>query len=304
MHSGKTILAVGSIAIDTLETPNGNRKNILGGSASYFSIAAGLLAPVKLVGVVGEDYPEEGWQKFRSRSINTDNVHIESGKTFRWGGKYSDDYTTRDTLFTELGVFEKFSPKIKKEDYNSPLVFLGNIQPDLQLAVAKLTSKADYIVSDTMNLWIDLFPDRLDEVLSRTTIFLINHEEAQQYTGESDISNAAKKLLTAGPEIVVIKLGAEGAFLATENNEVFIPVYPVQQVLDPTGAGDSFAGGFMGYLAQTNAPDFIDAVVMGSAMASFCVEGFGLESLLLAAPMLLNERVKKIKSCLHDGVQL
>ena len=304
MHSGKTILAVGSIAIDTLETPNGNRKNILGGSASYFAIAAGLLAPVKLVGVVGDDYPEEGWQMFKSRSINTDNVHTKSGKTFRWGGKYSDDYTTRDTLFTELGVFEKFSPKIKKEDYNSPLVFLGNIQPDLQLAVAKLTSKADYIVSDTMNLWIDLFPDRLDEVLSRTTIFLINHEEAQQYTGESDISNAAKKLLTAGPEIVVIKLGAEGAFLATENNEVFIPVYPVEQVLDPTGAGDSFAGGFMGYLAQTNAPDFIDAVVMGSAMASFCVEGFGLESLLLAAPMLLNERVKKIKSRLHDGVQL
>ena len=301
MHSGKTILAVGSIAIDTLETPNGNRKNILGGSASYFAIAAGLLAPVKLV---GEDYPEEGWQMFKSRSINTDNVHIESGKTFRWGGKYSDDYTTRDTLFTELGVFEKFSPKIKKEDYNSPLVFLGNIQPDLQLAVAQLISKADYIVSDTMNLWIDLFPDRLDEVLSRTTIFLINHEEAQQYTGESDISAAAKKLLTAGPEIVVIKLGAEGAFLTTENNEVFIPVYPVQQVLDPTGAGDSFAGGFMGYLAQTNAPDFIDAVLMGSAMASFCVEGFGLESLLLVAPMLLNERVKKIKSRLHDGVQL
>ena len=304
MNSGKTILAVGSIAIDTLETPNGNRKNILGGSASYFAIAAGLLAPVKLVGVVGDDYPEEGWQMFKSRSINMDNVHIESGKTFRWGGKYSDDYTTRDTLFTELGVFEKFSPKIKKEDYNSPLVFLGNIQPDLQLAVAKLTSKADYIVSDTMNLWIDLFPDRLDEVLSRTTIFFINHEEAQQYTGESDISNAAKKLLTAGPEIVVIKLGAEGAFLATENNEVFIPVYPVEQVLDPTGAGDSFAGGFMGYLAQTNAPDFIDAVVMGSAMASFCVEGFGLESLLLATPMLLNDRVEKIKSCLHEGVQL
>ena len=304
MHSGKTILAVGSIAIDTLETPNGNRKNILGGSASYFSMAAGLLAPVKLVGVVGYDYPEEGWQMFKSRSINTDNVHIESGKTFRWGGRYSDDYTTRDTLFTELGVFEAFKPSIKTEDCASPFIFLGNIQPDLQLRVAELTRDAEYIVSDTMNLWIDLFPDRLDEVLSRTTIFLINHEEAQQYTGESDTSNAAKKLLTAGPEIVVIKLGSEGAFLATENNEVFIPVYPVEQVLDPTGAGDSFAGGFMGYLAQTNAPDFIDAVVMGSAMASFCVEGFGLESLLLVAPMLLNERVKKIKSCLHEGVRL
>ena len=304
MHSGKTILAVGSIAIDTLETPNGNRKNVLGGSASYFSIAAGLLAPVKLVGVVGEDYPDEGWQMLRSRGINTENVHIKSGKTFRWGGKYSDDYSTRDTIFTELGVFEKFSPKIKEEDFNSPLVFLGNIQPDLQLAVAKLTSNAEYIVSDTMNLWIDLFPDKLDEVLSRTTIFLINHEEAEQYTGENDISCASKKLLAAGPKIVVIKLGSEGAFLAYENNEVFVPIYPVRQVLDPTGAGDSFAGGFMGYIAQTNAPDFIDAVVTGAAMASFCVEGFGLEALLRATPMLLNGRVEKIKSCLHSGVHL
>ena len=304
MNSGKTILAVGSIAIDTLETPNGNRKNILGGSASYFSIAAGLLAPVNLVGVVGEDYPDEGWQMLRSRGINTENVHIKSGKTFRWGGKYSDDYSTRDTIFTELGVFEKFSPKIKEEDFNSPLVFLGNIQPDLQLAVAKLTSNAEYIVSDTMNLWIDLFPDKLDEVLSRTTIFLINHEEAEQYTGENDISCASKKLLAAGPKIVVIKLGSEGAFLAYENNEVFVPIYPVRQVLDPTGAGDSFAGGFMGYIAQTNAPDFIDAVVTGAAMASFCVEGFGLEALLRATPMLLNGRVEKIKSCLHGGVHL
>ncbi len=304
MNSGKTILAVGSIAIDTLETPNGNRKNILGGSASYFSIAAGLLAPVKLVGVVGDDYPDEGWQMFKSRGINTDNVHIESGKTFRWGGKYSDNYSTRDTLFTELGVFEMFSPKIKKEDCNSPLVFLGNIQPDLQLAVANLTSNAKHIVSDTMNLWIDLFPDMLDKVLNRTTIFLINHEEAEQYTGESDLSIAAKKLLSAGPEIVVIKLGSDGAFLATKNNEIFIPVYRVQQVLDPTGAGDSFAGGFMGYLAQTNAPDYLDAVVSGSAMASFCVEGFGLESLLTATPPLLKERVEKIKSCLHEGVRL
>ena len=304
MNSGKTILAVGSIAIDTLETPNGNRKNILGGSASYFSIAAGLLAPVRLVGVVGEDYPDEGWKMLRSRGINTENVHVESGKTFRWGGKYSDDYSTRDTLFTELGVFEKFSPKIKEEDCILPLVFLGNIQPDLQLSVANLTPNAEYIVSDTMNLWIDLFPGKLEEVLAHTTIFLINHEEAEQYTGESDISSSAKKLLASGPEIVVIKLGSKGAFLSYENNEVFVPVYPVKQVLDPTGAGDSFAGGFMGYLAQTNAHYFIDAVVMGSAMASFCVEGFGLESLLLATPMLLNDRVEKIKSCLHDGVQL
>ena len=300
MDKGKTILAVGSIAIDTLETPNGNRKNLLGGSASYFSVAAGLLAPVKLIGVVGDDYPEEGWQMFKSRGINIDNVHVKSGKTFRWGGKYNNDYSSRDTLFTDLGVFETFNPSIRTEDCGSPLIFLGNIQPDLQLGVADLAVGAEHIVSDTMNLWIDLFPKMLNNVLAVSTIFLINHEEAEQFTGESDISRAGRKLLDAGPKIVVIKRGAKGAYLLCENNEFFIPVFPVQKVLDPTGAGDSFAGGFMGYLSQTNKPDFLEAVLVGSAMASFCVEGFGLESLLKTTPFLLSGRVDAIKNSLFE----
>ncbi len=206
-NKGKTILAVGSIAIDTLETPNGNRKNILGGSASYFSVAAGLLAPVKLMGVVGDDYPEEGWKMFKSRGINIDNVHIQSGKTFRWGGRYNNDYSSRETLFTELGVFESFKPLIRAEDCCSPLIFLGNIQPDLQLKIASLTAGAKHVVSDTMNLWIDLFPKLLNNVLAVSTIFLINHEEAEQFTGESNISRAGRKLLAKGPKIVVIKMG-------------------------------------------------------------------------------------------------
>ena len=300
MDKGKTILAVGSIAIDTLETPNGNRKNLLGGSASYFSVAAGLLAPVKLIGVVGDDYPEKGWQMFKSRGINVDNVHVQSGKTFRWGGKYNNDYSSRDTLFTELGVFESFKPSVRTEDCSSPLIFLGNIQPDLQLKVANLTAGAEHVVGDTMNLWIDLFPKMLNKVLAVSTIFLINHEEAEQFTGESDISRAGRKLLAAGPKIVVIKRGAEGAYLVCENNEFFIPVFPVQKVLDPTGAGDSFAGGFMGYLSQTNKPDFLEAVLVGSAMASFCVEGFGLESLLKTTPSLLSGRVNAIKNSLLE----
>ena len=300
MNKRKTILAVGSIAIDTIETPNGNRKNLLGGSASYFSVAAGLLAPVKLVGVVGDDYPEEGWQMFKSRGINTDNVHVQSGKTFRWGGKYNLDYSSRETLFTELGVFENFIPSVQKEDCASPLIFLGNIQPELQLNVASLTKSAEHIVSDTMNLWIDLFPKMLNNVLAVSTIFLINHEEAEQFTGESNISRAGRKLLDAGPNIVVIKRGAKGAYLLCENNEFFIPVFPVQKVLDPTGAGDSFAGGFMGYLSQTNKPDFLEAVLVGSAMASFCVEGFGLESLLKTTPSLLSGRVGAIKNSLLE----
>ena len=302
MNKPKTILAVGSIALDTLETPRGNRQDILGGSATYFSISAGLLAPVKLVGVVGNDFPEEGWQLFRSRNINTDNILVEAGSTFRWGGKYSDDYSVRDTLFTELGVFENFTPSIQEADRLSPLVFLGNIHPSLQKFVAKLTPSAEYIVTDTMNLWIDLFPEKLTEVLKLSTILLINHEEAEQFTGQSEIFKAASDLLSAGPEIVVIKKGADGAYLARGDSRYSIPVFPIKQVIDPTGAGDSFAGGFMGYLSQTSEPDFLEAIIVGSAMASFCVEGFGVESLLKATPKLLGHRVETIKKSMIEKV--
>jgi sugar/nucleoside kinase (ribokinase family) len=302
MNKQKTILAVGSIALDTLITPRGNRQNILGGSATYFSIAAGLLAPVKLVGVVGNDFPEEGWQLFRSRKINTDNILVKDGSTFRWGGKYSDDYSTRDTLFTELGVFEKFSPSIIELDRRSPLVFLGNIHPDLQLTVAKLTRGAEHIVTDTMNLWIDLFPEKVTEVLKLSSILLINHEEAEQFTGQSEIANAASELLSYGPEIVVIKKGADGAYLAHGDVRHSVPIFPIDVLNDPTGAGDSFAGGFMGSLSQSSQPDFLEAVIIGSAMASFCVEGFGVDSLLGATPALLEHRVSTIKKTLVEAV--
>jgi len=302
MNKQKTILAVGSIALDTLITPRGNRQNILGGSATYFSIAAGLLAPVKLVGVVGNDFPEEGWQLFRSRKINTDNILVKDGSTFRWGGKYSDDYSTRDTLFTELGVFEKFSPSIIELDRRSPLVFLGNIHPDLQSTVAKLTRGAEHIVTDTMNLWIDLFPEKVTEVLKLSSILLINHEEAEQFTGQSEIANAASELLSYGPEIVVIKKGADGAYLAHGDVRHSVPIFPIDVLNDPTGAGDSFAGGFMGSLSQSSQPDFLEAVIIGSAMASFCVEGFGVDSLLSATPELLEHRVSTIKKTLVETV--
>jgi sugar/nucleoside kinase (ribokinase family) len=227
---------------------------------------------------------------------------VENGPTFRWGGKYSDDYSTRDTLFTELGVFEKFSPSILDSDRNSPLVFLGNIHPDLQLSVAKLTLNADHIVTDTMNLWIDLFPEKVAEVLKLSTILLINHEEAEQFTGQSEIANAASELLSYGPEIVVIKRGADGAYLANGDVRRSVPVFPINMLNDPTGAGDTFAGGFMGYLSQSSRPDFLEAVIMGSAMASFCVEGFGVESLLSATPELLEHRVSTIKKTLMETV--
>ncbi len=304
MNKQKNILAVGSIAIDTLETPMGNCGDMLGGSASYFSVAASMLAPVKLVGVVGNDYPEKGWKMFKSRNINVDNVQIAQGITFRWGGKYNDDYSSRDTLFTELGVFESFSPNIKQKDCNSPLVFIGNIQPDLQLVVANMVCDPEHVVSDTMNLWIDLFPEKLTDVIKKSSVLLINHEEAEQFTGRADIVSAAQILINMGPQVVVIKMGAGGSYVSHNNRGVFVPVFPVVRVLDPTGAGDSFAGGFMGYLSQTQNPDFIEAVIMGSAMASFCVEGFGLEALLEATAVSLYDRIKIIKGSMPEEAEI
>ena len=295
MQEMKTILAVGSIAIDTVQTPNGSRDNILGGSATYFSLAASLFSPVKVVGVVGNDYPEAGWNLFKSHNINTDNVQVINGKTFRWGCKYNHNYSTRDTLFTELGVFESFSPVIKDEDCRSPFVFLGNIQPDLQLDVARLTTSAEYIVSDTMNLWIDMCPDKVEEVLAISNIFLLNHEEAFQFTGVNNIPDAACQLRNAGPKAVIIKMGEKGAYLSFKDKALYVPVFPVDRVVDPTGAGDSFAGGFMGYLANADDPDFVEAVVYGSAIASFVVENFGPDSLLNVTRDSLGERIDNIK---------
>ena len=295
MQEMKTILAVGSIAIDTIQTPNGNRDNILGGSATYFALAAGIFAPVKLVGVVGNDYPKEGWKLFKSHNINIDNVQVVDGKTFRWGAKYSHDYSSRDTLFTELGVFESFSPVIRRKDCQSPLVFLGNILPDLQLEVAQSMTSVEYIVSDTMNLWIDLCPNKVKEVLAVSHIILINHEEAIQFTGIKDIPGAACMLHSSGPEVVVIKMGANGAYLSYNERAHYFPVFPVERVVDPTGAGDSFAGGFMGCLARMEKPDFIEAVLAGSAVASFGVENFGPESLLNVTRKSLDGRIASIR---------
>ena len=303
MKNIDSILAVGSIAIDTLETPNGNHKNILGGSATYFSVAASLLAPIKLVGVVGNDFPSSGWEMFKSRQINIDNVQILNGKTFRWGGRYNHDYSTRDTLFTDLGVFDSFSPTINSQDrISSPLVFLGNIQPDLQLSIANMIKSYDFVVADTMNLWIDLAREKLTEVFSIANIFLINHEEAFQYTGLDNVQDSAKKLHEAGPEVIIIKLGSKGSFLSFENNGYFIPAFPVKKVLDPTGAGDSFAGGFMACLAQPTKTDFLESAIMGTAMASFCVECVGTQALQKITTKDLNKRMNIIKNKMNTAV--
>jgi sugar/nucleoside kinase (ribokinase family) len=282
MSATKPILAVGSIALDSLETIEGNRTEIIGGSSTYFGLAAKLFAPVSLVGVVGEDFPQEGWNLLSNTNIDVKNIQIQPGTTFRWGGRYNNDYSHRETLFTNLGVFEKFEPSILENYKKADFLFLGNIQPDLQLNVANQMESVKTIVCDTMNLWIDLCPDKLWDVLKRVDIFLLNDEEAVQLTAKKNLSEAANQLLQSGPRVVVIKQGANGALLTYDDVSVQIPVFPIKSLIDPTGAGDSFAGGFIGHLVNSGSNDLIEAVITGAAIASFTVSGFGVEGLLEA----------------------
>jgi len=282
MTATKPILAVGSIALDSLETIEGNRTEIIGGSSTYFGLAAKLFAPVSLVGVVGDDFPQEGWDLLSNTNIDVKNIQIQPGTTFRWGGRYNNDYSHRETLFTNLGVFEKFQPSILENYKKADFLFLGNIQPDLQLNVASQMESVKTIVCDTMNLWIDLCPDKLWDVLKKVDIFLLNDEEAIQLTGKKNLSEAANQLLQSGPSVVIIKQGANGALLTYDDVSVQIPVFPIKSLIDPTGAGDSFAGGFIGHLVNGGSNDLIEAVITGAAIASFTVSGFGVEGLLEA----------------------
>ena len=294
MNNHKSILAVGSIALDNIQTIHDTKKNLLGGSATYFSIAASLFTKTNVVGVVGTDFPQEHWDLLKSKRINTENIKVLNGETFSWGGKYDYNFKTRETIFTNLGVFEHFNPQISYEAKNSPLVFLGNIHPELQLTVAQSINKPEYIITDTMNLWIDTAPELLNKVINLTDIMLLNDEESLQLTSARNITDAANILLKMGPKSVIIKLGSKGALIAHNQSHSYIPVYPIERVIDPTGAGDSFAGGFMGYLSQNNNTSLLEAVKIGSAVASFCVEDFGVNGLLKMDNTKLKNRVKII----------
>ena len=295
MQTKKTILGVGSLALDTLETPKGNREKILGGSSTYFAIATSMFAPLSLVGVVGNDFPQSAWDLFHNKGVDTKNIQVENGKTFQWGGKYSDDYSTRDTLFTELGVFETFSPQIQDDFRNTNILFLGNIHPSLLMNVLEQMQSIEMVVTDTMNLWIDLDKNGLMDVVSKTNMFLLNDEEALQLTGYSNIHDAGSYLLDKGPDIVVIKQGGNGSLIAYKDERIQIPVVPNIDVYDPTGAGDSFAGGLIGYIANESQTDIVEAVITGSAVASFTVSGFGVEGLLDANLEMIENRKKQIR---------
>ncbi|MCS6884397.1 MAG: PfkB family carbohydrate kinase [Acidobacteriota bacterium] len=296
-----SILAVGSIAFDAVETPFGSREQILGGSCTHFAIAASFFTSVNVVAVVGEDFTDEQLAVFKSRKINTAGLERRPGKTFRWKGKYGYDLNTRETIYTHLNVFADFDPKIPEEFKDTPFLFLGNISPKLQLEVFKNT-RPRFTALDTMNYWIESTPDELRELLQFVDLLIINDEEARELAREANLIKAARKILSFGPKRLVVKRGEYGAAMFSQESYFAMPAFPTEDVFDPTGAGDTFAGGFIGYLAAVNSTDENDmrrAMIYASVMASFNVEEFGCDRMLRLTYREINERFKYFKRIMH-----
>jgi sugar/nucleoside kinase (ribokinase family) len=297
-----SLLAVGSVAFDSIRTPYGSAEDVLGGSATYFSVAASWFAPVRLVAVVGEDFNQEYLEVFQARSIDIAGLERVPGRTFRWRGEYTGDMNEARTLETQLNVFENFAPKIPASYLESEFLFLGNIDPALQLHVRRQLPKVRLAALDSMNFWIQGKLEDLRKALGAVDALVVNEGEARMLSGQSNLKKAARDIRQMGPRILVIKRGEHGVTLFADHTVFSIPGYPLEEVLDPTGAGDTFAGGFMGQLAR--AGDLSDsnlrrAVVYGSVMASFAVEGFGLERLLRLAPQEIQTRYQEFKNLTH-----
>ena len=291
------IVVVGSVAFDDIETIKGRKNRLLGGAGIYFSLASSLFSKTHLIGIVGDDFNQDDIEMLHSKSISTHYLVHEQGQTFSWGGKYSDDFSHRETLFTELGVFQNFNPIIDTSQLDKPILFLANIQPSLQMSVLNQADNASLIVMDTMNLWIDNNYNQLIEVIKKTDILLINDEEIIQLTNESDILAAANKLLDLGLNYIIIKQGSKGASIISSNTKasIFIPAVPNIDVFDPTGAGDSFAGAFLGYIALNKELDIINAVKYGTALASYTVSAFGINGIKNLELDNIKKRVKLIE---------
>ncbi|NOX18488.1 MAG: sugar kinase [Chlorobi bacterium] len=294
------LLIVGSVALDSVETPFDKIEDALGGSATYISLAASYFtAPIHLIGVVGDDFSKEYIELLENHGIDLTGLQIiEGGKTFRWGGKYHYDLNMRDTLFTELGVFETFDPQIPEKERNDRFVLLGNIHPSLQLNVLSQVNDNAFTVCDTMNLWIETAREELDEVVKQVNVLIINDSEARLMTNESNLIIAARKIMEMGPKYLIIKKGEHGALLFGEDQVFSAPAYPLEHIFDPTGAGDSFAGGFMGYLHNTGDLSFENikrAVIYGSAVASFCVGKFSVKGLEDLDMLQIKDRFREFK---------
>ncbi len=294
------VLIVGSIAIDSVKTQLEERQEVLGGAASYASIGASFFSPVNLVGIVGTDFPDEYIELFKSRGINLDGMEVANGRTFRWSGEYDWDMNQRKTLDLELNVFETFAPKIPEAYKRTPIILLGNISPVLQNHVLDQVEDPRFVVADTMDLWIETTKSALLDLLKRVNLLVLNDSEARQLTGETSLIKAGRKLIQLGPKYVAIKKGEHGCLLLGRDHFFSCGAFPLEDIHDPTGAGDTFAGGFTGYLAglKKQTFDFADlkkAVVYGSLLASFCVESFSLDRLKKLSRVEVDERYELFK---------
>ena len=290
-----TVLIVGSIALDSIETPSDKRTNVIGGSTTYSLIAASRFSKTSIVGIVGSDFPKEGLKLYETYADNLEDLKINEGSTFRWGGKYHSNWDDRDTLYTDLGVFLDFNPVLSEQNQKRTHILLANIHPELQLSVIEQNKNPKaVIVVDTMNLWIETTFSELKKVLTSSNILLINESESKLLTKRANIENAAEELLGMGPEIVVIKKGSEGAELFSKRETIKIGAFPVKEVIDPTGAGDVFAGTFIAALAEKDSNQ--TALLKASAMASFSIESFGVDRLINLSDYDLTERTEYLKT--------
>ncbi len=293
-----SVLIVGSTALDSIKTPKAENPRLLGGSASHAAVAASFFAPVKLIGVVGEDFPKRYIQLYKRHRIDLEGLQVLPGKTFHWSGEYEANMNNRRTLLTELGVFETFTPTLPETHRRVPFVLLANIAPSLQAHVLDQMQRPKFVAADTMDLWLNIAMPDLLKLLKRLDLFVLNDSEAHQLTEEDNMFAALKKLHQLGPDYVIIKKGSHGSLLSGPQGLFLCPAYPLHHVVDPTGAGDSFVGGIMGYLAS--AKGSIDrnirrAMVYGSIVASFCCEGFGLTRTTRVSRAEIDQRVKALE---------
>jgi cytidine kinase len=297
-----SVLVVGSTALDSIKTPYRENPHLLGGSASHAAVAASFFAPVKLVGIVGDDFPKRYFRLYQRHGIDLEGLQVARGKTFHWAGEYEVNMNNRRTLKTELGVFETFSPDLPEAHRQTPFVLLANIAPALQHHVLDQIRRPRFVIADTMDLWLNIALDDLLRLLRRIDAFVLNDSEARQLTKDDNLITAAKKIHRLGPKYVIVKKGEHGAFLSSSAGMFISPAFPLDKVVDPTGAGDSFVGGLIGYLAGSKGPlqaNLKRGMIYGSVVASFCCQGFGLERTTRTTRDAIEQRARQLQKMLR-----